>query len=1197
MATDNSEQPGILSDEKLREGNPQRLSLLINSYFTDTWSPANSEQWSPNDPISPLDELSPVSLPDDNSNTRSEHDHADHDLLLALEYEKSFQHRDFPIDATHLPSPNESNGQADTHPASPGVHSPTSRHGEQKTVDVHLALSYAYQDMFVRQTLQDHRIDKEQVEKPADMAIREPAHEETVAMTDEQKTIDEHLRLSYVYEKLQRSLDATLSESSPDEMATAVDEQTTIDQHLHLSYVYEEEFLSHEPCKVVHEDEMATASVDEQATADDHLGLSYLYEALFDDLHAMSDPGQTTNDDEVPLTRDIADNVRTSDVMPRIIVSSEGGTEVELGDDDDSYGRNAFDVAWDEYAWPTDQEVREIISKMETHPTPDENDGLADMRQQSIVDSHLMLSYLYETEFIRGAVHDQQPTANENDNMPDIHSQSIVDSHLMLSYLYETEFIRGAVQDQQPTADENDSMADMHQQSIVDRHLMLSYLYETEFLRVAEQTPTPAADEQSIVDSHLMLSYRYEGEFLQAGAVQGQSRAADENDSMENMHQQSIVDSHLMLSYLYETEFLRVAEQTPSPAADEQSIVDSHLMLSYRYEGEFLQAGAVQGQSRAADENDSMENMHQQSVVDSHLMLSYLYETEFLRAGAVQPQKPTADETNNMAEQSIVDSHLRLSYLYEKEFLRADATQDQLPAPEEKDSVTDMHQTIVDSHLMLSYLYETEFLRIGTVQDQSRIADEYNRIGEMPIQAKGRTADENDGIADLHQQAIVDKHLVLSYLYETEFLHAGTVQAQKELPRPHSHMDLGNDSMTVCDIDEDLWLFNNCDSRDPPHSADASFTSEAGNTTMCDETSSQEEVAPFVVFWTEEVKHLTVLSNELREGRGGPAWKAYLGTPVKDESVEVMREHIIARWGGIPNIEAVDELIIVMKQEISALLNSGKKIDTIDTTGASDTTEPVTRDLVRANESRVSELNSQVAELEAQQQHILSYTSEVTALLKTLGLESDPPMQPATNQLEELVNGLSTLVTKGPALIHALHDTRKRLAARDTYLNTTLAASAREMHTLHESLTELQLANQELSDELLAERRGRRCVERELLRIEGTSRSQPASLSASNKTKPQTDDSLTALMNEFKKMGERLEKLEHNKGLPPKITSDRPKMQMTKHHLKPLDKLLVPTPPTSPHRRPLSASTEWERALYDRHMRSPAGRGEDVWGR
>ncbi|KAJ3159140.1 hypothetical protein HDU86_002042 [Geranomyces michiganensis] len=816
---------------------------------------------------------------------------------------------------------------------------------------------------------------------------------------------------------------------------------------------------------------------------------------------------------------------------------------------------------------------------------------------------------------------------------PHDNEQALVDAHLALSYELEAAFRRQLQTDRSTrSVSHNSSFAcsqldisapldfyatsrdAQEQQIVVNAHLALSYELEAEFRQqrrsddfsfptvdnasVSDSPPEysgPEEDGHTLVDAHLALSLEPEAKFR------------PQQGTRSTVHDASIACSQLEYSYLQE---------------DEQALVDARLALSYELEDDFRWQQQGTHFSSAVDNTlVACSHEHEQGLVDAHLALSYELEAEFRRqqrtCSAVDNKRVSCSQLkyteSQRGEQAVADAHLALSYELEAEFRREQRTRS---AESKRCDPQDDEQAVADAHLALSYQLEAEFRRQLQSHDSTGFGSAFG--GQLPVlppcspgnelemprsfgldlgiherapagtPLAGPVDAEPDTVLScspgVAEQVDVDRHLMLSYAYESAFLRESLRLEQSSAPVEHQRVSndkLLQDTANQAGENDELWaLYSSDDTHQRKASCDSSVSSgssttarNASMTSPCSGEQEEDEIKPFVVSWTEEVQHLSKLAASLRRGRGSAAWKLYLATPASDESIEIMRDHLAQKWGTKPRAEWVDELISIMQSELSGLKESTP----------ADDKALANRQAQQPDSQQTQQLNLQAQQPHSQApqpspqaeqlNHILSHTNALIDLIKVLGFSASlsPPTVPSTQPYDEFIGAISVLLTQAPEMAHSLQDTRKRLAARDEYLNATVGSSAREMNSLNETISELQTANQELTDELHAERAGRRCVERELVRLQNTAASHRTKHTTATRnvdSKPAAE--LAALMSEFKKMSARVETLERERqllvGSPTAFTGPRtPKPRIfTRATANITDKLDSPTPPASP---------------------------------
>lgn len=115
-------------------------------------------------------------------------------------------------------------------------------------------------------------------------------------------------------------------------------------------------------------------------------------------------------------------------------------------------------------------------------------------------------------------------------------------------------------------------------------------------------------------------------------------------------------------------------------------------------------------------------------------------------------------------------------------------------------------------------------------------------------------------------------------------------------------------------------------------------------------------------------------------------------------------------------------------------------------------------------------------------QLVLSYNSDLADVASTLPNQKTLASQPS--QVESFVHHLSQVLAETPGLVSKLSASEARLAARDSYLRTSVIDSARQVQHLEQQLSDLRSRNEELERELRLEQRGKRSLQRELVELD-----------------------------------------------------------------------------------------------------------------
>ncbi|KAJ3184704.1 hypothetical protein HDU87_004108 [Geranomyces variabilis] len=1197
----------LLWEAEAPQHEPKRLSLLIDSYYdNDSWSAGPTEQDTVDEHLNLSYLLEAEFCCYQEEPAESEAEPLSHGVKQAS-VDRFLELRHLLDGEFGIPSPAASEYGANSFFAAGNLGgqvladgtSPAEPYAKpQDLVDEHLKLSYSLEDHFRRArdaspppTPQDTPAASGELTVSSELELgytnkTDAAPQDTYEGLDNLADIDAHFALYSMLD--QQALDHAPASCEQPLPSISV-KQTDDHKHLALSYQLEDNFRDQSQA-----DPVSRSLSDEQATIDAHLALSYLLEAAFRD-HLQADAAASLASHEQAIV----------DAHYELSYALEAEFRDHLQAKAASRSVTEEQDAIDEhYALSYELETK-FHSQLQANAA---SRAAYDVRE--IIDAHYALSYELEAGFkaqsrakdAARSASDAQASSNEVEaESQDQHQangfarsvsaeQPVIDAHYALSYELENAFkaqLQAATSEQHTAldkcCDESETLLGFEGQVVVDAHLALSYSLEREFISqlsapranlapidrevtsgvaairsrdASAPGPIPAHD-ITVPDPHERADVQYEQNDAHAagfrlvppltspkpvatiemdlgpgGAVFHTLSTSSPAVSGAGNYQHD-VDQHLRLSYAYESAFLRESLRlASSPARTEvanyQHDVDQHLHLSYAYESAFLRESLRSAFSSPAP----LKVASYQQDVDQHLRLSYAYESAFLRESLRSASSPALTEVANY--QQDVDQHLLLSYSHESAFLRESLRSAACPALTEVAN----YQQDVDQHLLLSYSHESAFLR------------ESLRKGFNPTPSE---------VANCQQD--VDQHLLLSYAYESVFLRK-SLRLEEGLATVQAHQRQPSQ-------EEDLWTLY---ASEDVHQRNASCSSSASSGSSTTATNSagvdprhaiakeEDEIKPFVQSWTEEVQHLSTLAASLRSGRGRAAWKAYLAIPASDESIIIMRNHLAQKWGTKPRAEWVDELISIMEDELTGLRDN----------------KPVAADAVReppsasqqAHDPEKEELVAQAEQLKK----ILSRTEEIKSLVSLLGFTKSPhqPIASSAYQFDELMGALSILLSQAPGLASSLADTRKRLAARDEYLASTVASSARDMNGLQEMVTELRAANQELTEELQAERAGRRCVERELVRLERTRAIKPIVTSRRADTSPTDSSSVAAILSEFKKMSARVEALERDLqsagGVSPS-TESRPRHKpriFIPASVNMTDKLDSPTPPASP---------------------------------
>ncbi|KAI8590479.1 hypothetical protein BDZ88DRAFT_104315 [Geranomyces variabilis] len=1249
-ATDSS----LLWEAKVPQQEPKRLSLLIDSYYDDSWSTAPTEQ-------DTVDEHLNLSYLLEAEFCCYQEEHAESEAeplsngMEQASVERFLELRHLLGGEFGIPSPAASDYDANSffaagnlggRPLADGGSTAETYIKPQDIVDEHLNLSYTLEDDFRRArdaspppTPQDAPVASSELTtslhlEPSYKNETDAALQNANEGLDNQADIDAHFTLYYMLDP-QGLVQATAS--SEQQRPSISVGQTENHAHLALSYQLEEAFRDQPQA-----DAVARSLSDEQATIDAHLALSYLLEAAFrEKLQSDAAAGLTSNE------------------QAAVNAHYELSYALEAEFRDQCQAESAARAATEEqavidahYALSYELEAQ-FCNQLQANDTARSASDV-----QTTNDADLALSYQLEADFRIQPQADPAPRSKS-------YAQTIIDAHYALSYELEGEFVARL---------QADAVAHLasDEQAIIEAHYALSYALEAEFVAQlqADATAGLASDTQAIINAHYALSYELEAEFKAQLKADNTARSASDvqaviselavesHDQLQPTvfsrsasHEQLVPNAFFTLSSEPEDAFearlqavsavqLDSSDQTSLDKccsdskdkvrrldsgylesesfqwSEEQAIVNAHLALSYSLEAEFqsqlaalctksapieregVDAAAsrsrgvtalepvladdktMPGPQERADShyvpNDALvaglrlvpsvncptpvapanmdlgardadshtsstfnpaasEVTNYQHDVDQHLHLSYAYESAFLRESLRSASSPALAEVANC--QRDVDQHLHLSYAYESAFLRESLRSASSPALAEVANC----QHDVDQHLLLSYAQESAFLR------------ESLRSASNPAPSKAANCQHD-----------VDQHLLLSYAYESAFLRESLrLEERSATVRAHQREPSQEDDLWTLYASEDVHQRNgSCSS-----SASSGSSTTATNPKDADpghgNAKEEDEIKPFVQSWTEEVQHLSTLASSLRGGRGRAAWKAYLAIPASDESIIIMRNHLAQKWGTKPRAEWVDELISIMEDELTGLRDN-KPV-------ATDTIPEPSSAPQQADYPEKEELIAQAEQLK----QILSQTEAVKNLVSVLGFAKSrqQPVAPPARQYDELTSALSILLSQAPGLANSLQDTRKRLAARDEYLASTVASSARDMNGLQETVTELRAANQELTEELRAERAGRRCVERELVRLERARATKPNPASRRVDASPVDSSNLATIMSEFKKMSARVEALERELQ---DVVGASPSAESRPHHrprifipasVNMTDKLESPTPPASPPHR------------------------------
>ncbi|KAJ3149464.1 hypothetical protein HDU89_003828 [Geranomyces variabilis] len=1166
-ATDSS----LLWEVEVPQQEPKRLSLLIDSYYDDSWSTAPTEQ-------DTVDEHLNLSYLLEAEFCCYQADHAEsaaEPLSNGMEQasvERFLELRHLLGGEFGIPSPAASDYDANSffaagnlggRPLADGGSPAETYRKPQDIVDEHLNLSYTLEDDFRRArdaspppTPQDAPVASSELTtslhlEPSYKNETDAALQDANEGLENQADIDAHFALYYMLDP--QGLDQGTASSKQQRPSISVG-QTENHAHLAPSYQLEEAFRDQPQA-----DAVTRSLSDEQATIDAHLALSYLLEVAFrEQLQADAAAGLTSNEQAAV------------DAHYELSYALEAEFRDQLQADSAARAATEEQAVIDaHYALSYELEAQ-FCDQLQANAT-----ARSASDAQITNDAHPALSYQLEADLRIQPQADPAPSSKS-------HAQTIIDAHYALSYELEGEFVARLQAD-----------AVVHlasdEQAIIEAHYALSYALEAEFVAQlqADAAASLASDTQATINAHYAISYELEAEFNAQLKADDSARSAcdvqaviselavEAHDQLQPTvfsrsasHEQLVPNAFFTLSSEPEDAFearlqavstvqLDSSDQTSLDkccsnskdkvrrldsgylesesfqCSEEQAIVDAHLALSYSLEAEFrshLAApcinvapieregvnGAAASRSRGVTALEPVL-AHDKTVpgplecADSHFVLN-----DALVAGLrlvpsvncptpVAPANmdlgardadshtsstinPTASEVTNY--QHDVDQHLHLSYAYESAFLRESLRSASSPALAEVANC----QHDVDQHLLLSYAQESAFLR-ESLRSASNLA---------PSKAANCQHD-------------VDQHLLLSYVYESAFLRESLrLEERSATVRAHQREPSQEDDLWTLYASEDVHQRNgSCSS-----SASSGSSTTATNPTNADRghgnAKEEDEIKPFVQSWTEEVQHLSTLAASLRSGRGRAAWKAYLAIPASDESIIIMRNHLAQKWGTKPRAEWVDELISIMEDELTGLRDN-KPV-------ATDTIPEPSSAPQQADFPEKEELVAQAEQLK----QILSQTEAIKNLVTILGFAKSPhqPVAPPARQYDELTSALSILLSQAPGLASSLEDTRKRLAARDEYLASTVALSARDMNGLQETVTELRAANQELTEELRAERAGRRCVERELVRLERARATKPNATSRRADASPVDPSNLATIMSEFKKMSARVEALE-----------------------------------------------------------------------
>ncbi|KAJ3012389.1 hypothetical protein HKX48_006298 [Thoreauomyces humboldtii] len=875
------------------------------------------------------------------------------------------------------------------------------------------------------------------------------------------KTIDVHLALSYLYEKeFRRTVElaaaalvfrpTTHEEIGPVPPTTHA--QAFVDEHLAPSYRHQE------AC------ERQLVVQDAQTDVDEHLELSYVHQEAFQ-RQLLARDAQTDVDEHLKLSYVL------QGAFQRQLLAPDAQTDVDEHLKLSYVHQEAFERQCAAQDAQTD--VDEHLELSYRHQEAFER-RLAVQDAQTDVDEHLELSYRHQEAF------EWQLLAQD--------AQMDVDEHLRLSYVIQAAFERQlAVQDAQMHVNEHlalscvcqeafeRELAHQHAQTDADEHLAMSYVHQAAF-----EKQLAAQDSQKDVDAHLALSYSQQVAFEEQLTFAAESRTVvDEHFALcptaFGISSQADVDHHLALSYIHQAAF---EKRVASIGAQED--VDHHLALSHIQQDAFerelisapFQADVLPPVLKTVPELDAASSEAQGTIddhlalsytyqlafesqrsIDDHLHLSYILESRFLYDGIIAaasasvPSFEVVDETEGtQLTQAVVDEHLVMSYLYEARFVMAGQETERIGRRRKSKKkemrkrsvvvvkVPDEEET-VRAHLLQSYVLETAFLRDGMERDEkARLEEERRRMA----------------------QAVLDEHLIMSYEFEAEFLRRERRIEEREEEEER---------------EKDLVMTSN---------ASESITSAV------DADPVLKDIAHYVDAWTVELRHLTKLACDLRSGRNDSV-ASFLATQASDETVRTIRSRLVDRWSDTGSIDPtwIEELIDIMGMEIRQL----------QPIGGAEVDEPSQPTVDRGVQTSHSSQDSQYPAFsepgpEAQSTDASNLSSLTPLLASTLALLNLPSatttdVQKFTPSDDFFLTNLPTLLAHIPSLL-ATH--RDRLAARDAYLADTFAASAAAVQDLQARNEDLEAVVRELEEDLVCERRGRRCVERELVRLEGQRR-------------------------------------------------------------------------------------------------------------
>ncbi|TPX65057.1 hypothetical protein SpCBS45565_g05420 [Spizellomyces sp. 'palustris'] len=413
---------------------------------------------------------------------------------------------------------------------------------------------------------------------------------------DEQQVVNNHLQLSYEYEKEFR------------ERQNQAEQQETVDEHLQLSYEYEHKFHQQQ---------------ESQQTVDEHLQLSYEYEAAFRAQNKLSE------------RKDVSDRH-----LERSTNVESGTQQIHSGEQKviDDHLQLSYNY---EEAFRAQQVVDDHLQLSHDYEKV--------FRAQEVVDDHLRLSYEYEKAF---RVQETRQESSEQQVIDDhlqlsyeyegtFRAQQVVDDHLKLSYDYETAFRAQQVVDDhlQLSYDYEKAFRAKEassEQEVIDDHLQLSYEYERAFraqLVVDDHLPLKEelrdSTDQKTVDEHLKLSYVYEQSFLEA-------RAKPEETSRSVRVTEKIAST---TEEVHNLKFLEHLVQRVEGAADVLGSQESRQALVDKLKGLVERLESVGVQPRAAEERRMDDS---QEVVNNHLAMSYRLEAEWWKKMA--SDQPMAEQ-------------------------------------------------------------------------------------------------------------------------------------------------------------------------------------------------------------------------------------------------------------------------------------------------------------------------------------------------------------------------------------------------------------------------------------------------------------------------------------------------------------------------------------------------------------------------